>query len=192
MFAVVTGAAGFIGKNLVVRLGEGGHRVFPVTRDTGRAQLAATLPDADFVFHMAGVNRPTDDSEFMPGNAGVTEELCGVLRGIGRPIPVLYASSTQTALRNPYGQSKLAAEEALARYGRESGATIHVCRLTNVFGKWCRPHYNSVVATFCYKLARGLPIEVNDPTARLRLVYIDDVIEAFLRVLSTSGRSAGR
>jgi UDP-2-acetamido-2,6-beta-L-arabino-hexul-4-ose reductase len=191
MLAVVTGAAGFIGRNLVVRLQESGHRVFPVTRDTGREQLAAALSDADFVFHLAGVNRPTDDSQFMRGNAGVTEELCAVLRGIGRAVPVLYASSTQTTLCNPYGQSKLAAEEALARYGRDTGAAVHVCRLTNVFGKWSRPYYNSAVATFCHQLARGLPIKINDPAVPLRLVYIDDVIEIFLRVLGAAERRGG-
>ena len=185
MRIVITGADGFIGKNLRHHLRELGHTdVRAVTRASGAAQLAAAVADADIVYHLAGVNRPTDPAEFASGNADFTQRLCETLIAGGRPVPVVYSSSTQAALENPYGRSKKAAEEALLAYAQRSGAAVHLFRLTNVFGKWSRPHYNSAVATFCHSVARGLPITVNDPLAPLQLVYIDDVIAAFVRLLA--------
>ncbi|THF56602.1 UDP-2-acetamido-2,6-beta-L-arabino-hexul-4-ose reductase [Ollibium composti] len=192
MRIVVTGANGFIGRNLMVRFTELGYAdVVPVTRATTSEGLAAALESADFVFHLAGTNRPKAVTEFATGNVGFTNELCDALRTLGRPVPVAYTSSTQATLQNPYGASKLAAEDALLAYGRETGAPIHIFRLTNVFGKWSRPNYNSAVATFCHNIARGLPIKVSDPAAPLKLVYVDDVIAALVDTLAAASVVSG-
>ena len=180
MRVVITGADGFIGKNLKVRLRElGDNQVASVTRDTSRDELASIVATADFVFHLAGVNRPKTDHEFVSGNVQFTEALCAALVASGRKPPIVYASSTQATLDNAYGRSKLAAEQVLLRHGEASGSQVVVFRLPNVFGKWCRPNYNSVVATFCHQICRGLPVTINDGAAPLRLVYIDDVVGAF-------------
>lgn len=184
MNIVVTGADGFIAKNLRTRLGELGHTaVIGLTRNSSDEAVAQALALADVVFHLAGVNRPNDPAEFAQGNAQLTQSVCRALAASGRRARLVLASSTQAAMDNPYGQSKLAAEETARAYGVESGAPVHVFRLTNVFGKWARPNYNSAVATFCHNLARGLPIHVNDPSAPLALVYVDDVVEAFTGLL---------
>ncbi|MDZ5456522.1 UDP-2-acetamido-2,6-beta-L-arabino-hexul-4-ose reductase [Azohydromonas lata] len=181
---VITGAAGFMGRNLSLRLRELGHaEIVAVTRETPAQALQQALASADFVFHLAGVNRPQDPAEFASGNAGFTARLCELLVASGRRTPVAFASSTQAALDNAYGASKREAEEALLAYGHDSGAAVYVLRLTNVFGKWARPNYNSAVATFCHNVARGLPITVNDPAAPLKLLYIDDVVDALVRLL---------
>jgi UDP-2-acetamido-2,6-beta-L-arabino-hexul-4-ose reductase len=164
-------------------LRESGHDVADITRSTARERLDAALSDADFVFHLAGVNRPKEEGEFEAGNVGATQALCAAMEASGRRIPLAYASSTQAALDNPYGRSKRAAEQALLHYSRQAAAPVYIFRLTNVFGKWCRPNYNSVVATFCDRIARDLPITVNDPAAPLRLVYVDDVVDAWLGLL---------
>ncbi|PKO45365.1 MAG: capsular biosynthesis protein [Betaproteobacteria bacterium HGW-Betaproteobacteria-3] len=177
MRIIVTGADGFIGKNLQVRLTELGHaEVTGITRNTPEAVRDQALARADFVFHLAGVNRPQDPAEFEAGNTGLTEQVCQALKATGRRIPLVLASSTQAAQDNAYGRSKLAAELAVRRFGDETGSPVHVFRLTNVFGKWARPNYNSAVATFCHNIAHGLPIQVNNPAAPLRLVYVDDVV----------------
>jgi len=181
MRIVVTGSDGFIARNLRVRLRELGHQdVTGITRAAAPAELSEALRAADFVFHLAGVNRPSQDAEFVQGNVDFTARLCAELATSRRSAPIVYASSTQATIDCAYGRSKLAAEEVLLRHGRDTGAPVHVFRLTNVFGKWCRPHYNSVVATFCHQIARGLPITVNDATKALRLIYVDDVVEAFV------------
>lgn len=192
MRIVTTGADGFIGANLRVRLRERGYSdVIGITRSTAADAVTAAVGSADFVFHLAGVNRPETEAEFATGNAGFTEALCKMLAATGRKTPLAFTSSTQAELDNPYGRSKRAAEQALERYGRETGAPVHLFRLTNVFGKWARPNYNSAVATFCHNIARGLPITVNDGFAPLRLVYIDDVIDAFLALLATPTAKGG-
>jgi UDP-2-acetamido-2,6-beta-L-arabino-hexul-4-ose reductase len=184
MHIVITGADGFIGKNLRVRLGEAGHHdVSSHTRDSAAQSLVDAVRDADVVFHLAGVNRPPDEAGYETGNAGFTRDLCAMLSATGRPVPVVFTSSTQAALDNPYGRSKRAAEDALLAYAETTGAAVHLFRLTNVFGKWSRPNYNSAVATFCHNVARGLPVVIHDPSAPLRLVYIDDVIDAFAGLL---------
>lgn len=192
MRIVMTGARGFIGQNLRVRLREQGHTdVVTLTHDADDAAMVATVAGADVVFHLAGVNRPKDDRGFVTGNADFTRRLVGALDVAGAAPTVIYASSTQAALDNAYGRSKRAAEDALLAFGEVRGAPVHLFRLTNVFGKWSRPHYNSAVATFCHQVARDLPIAVNDPTAALRLIYIDDVITAFLELLTRPTTTRG-
>lgn len=181
---LVTGAAGFIGKNLVAQLrGAGYTAVYTYDKTTDPALLDAYAADCTFVFHLAGVNRPEDPAEFTVGNCGFTAALLDSLRRNGNLAPVLFASSIQAERDNPYGNSKRAAEEMLAAYARETGAPVLIYRLPNVFGKWCRPQYNSVVATFCYNIARDLPIQIHDPAVELQLVYIDDVAAEFLCAL---------
>jgi UDP-2-acetamido-2,6-beta-L-arabino-hexul-4-ose reductase len=185
MRVVVTGSDGFIARNLQIRLRELGHtEVTGITRATTPKEFSQALAGADMVFHLAGVNRPREDVEFTRGNVDLTARLSTELAGLNRRTPIVYASSTQATFDGAYGRSKLAGEEVLLRHGRETGAAVHIFRLTNVFGKWCRPHYNSVVATFCHQIARGLPITVNDDSKLLRLVYVDDVVDAFLRLLN--------
>lgn len=192
MNIVITGADGFIGKNLAIRLRELGHvEVTGITRNTTADDAAMAFATADFVFHLAGVNRPQDPKEFESGNAGLTERICEQLAAAGRRAGLVLSSSTQAALDNPYGQSKRAAEAAARRYGIENGAAVHVFRLTNVFGKWARPNYNSAVATFCHNMTRGLPISVNDPAASLNLVYVDDVVQAMIDSMSSEQVPAG-
>jgi UDP-2-acetamido-2,6-beta-L-arabino-hexul-4-ose reductase len=181
---VVTGADGFVGRNLLWRLRERGEiDLACITRKTGATERAAALGAADFVFHLAGVNRPADPADFATQNAGLTQEICSELSSAGRRATLVFASSTQAALDNPYGRSKRQAEEFVKEYARSAGSRVHVCRLTNLFGKWARPHYNSVVATFCHNIARGLPIEIRDPNAPLRLLYVDDLVDAFYGLL---------
>jgi UDP-2-acetamido-2,6-beta-L-arabino-hexul-4-ose reductase len=184
MRIVITGADGFIGKNLSVRLAELGYLdVIGVTRATSYDAVFQALANADCVFHLAGVNRPQDPAEFFAGNATLTETFCSALAEAGRRATVVFASSTQAVLDNSYGLSKQAAEDAVRAYGAATGARVHVFRLTNVFGKWARPNYNSAVATFCHNITRGLPITVNNPAAPLQLVYVDDVMQAFVRCI---------
>lgn len=176
----VTGANGFIGKNLITRLREASIEATQIAHDLDEGALLEALREAEIVFHLAGVNRPQDDEEFVSGNKGMTERLTAALQQLGRGTPIIYASSSQAERDNPYGRSKRAAEIVVEAYGAATGAPINIFRLPNVFGKWCRPNYNSVVATFCHNISRGLPITVTDPAAALKLVYIDDVVEQFL------------
>jgi UDP-2-acetamido-2,6-beta-L-arabino-hexul-4-ose reductase len=184
MRILITGSDGFIGQNLAVRLAELGHTdIVRITRSSTHDQLQAVVAAADIVFHLAGVNRPKNVSEFASGNAGFTEELCNALAAGGRPVPVVFTSSTQSESDNPYGHSKQAAETVLQDYAAKTGAAVSIFRLTNVFGKWSRPNYNSAVATFCHQVANGQPLTIHDPAAALRLVYIDDVVDAFIKML---------
>lgn len=196
MRVLITGANGFIGRNLQLRLRERRDvQVVCYTRGEQAGQLGRLLEGVDFVFHLAGVNRPQDPKEFTIGNADLTRDLCQAVaaaaRSTGKAIPILYASSTQASLDNAYGRSKREAEEALLAAGQDLLVPVHVFRLANVFGKWCRPNYNSVVATFCHNIARDLPIQVNDPQAVLTLVYIDDVIDRFIQIMDGAAPMAG-
>lgn len=184
MKVLVTGANGFVGKNLAVHLGErAGIEILRFVRGDSLAELARQVAQADCIFHLAGVNRPKVETEFEEGNADLTRALCAAVAASGRKVPVVYASSIQAAQANAYGSSKRAAEEALRAMSAATGSPVYIFRLPNVFGKWCRPNYNSAVATFCHNIAHDLPIQVNDPAAPLRLVYVDDVVAAFLAIL---------
>lgn len=190
MKVLITGANGFIGKNLIAHLGERQNiEVLSFTRDDSPSILPKLVGQADFVFHLAGVNRPQDPQEFVTGNTDLTRALCESIVACGRQVPVLYTSSAQAELDNLYGASKRDAEDALLELAASHGSAVHLFRLPNVFGKWARPNYNSAVATFCHNIARDLPIQINDPQARISLVYIDDVVEHFLAVLD--GKLAG-
>ena len=191
MKVLVTGADGFIGQNLRVALAEReGFEALPITRASSDAELAEAAAAADVVIHLAGVNRPQDPAEFAAGNADFTAILCAALLETGRAVPVAFASSIQAERDNPYGTSKRAAEGHLRRYAEASGAAVGLYRFANVFGKWSRPNYNSAVATFCHNIARGLPIRIDDPSAEVRLVYIDDVVAELLRFLGDPGQGA--
>lgn len=184
MKVLVTGSDGFIAKNLIVRLGElDDIEVVTFLRQTSEQQLSECVVDVDAVVHLAGVNRPPSPEEFVSGNTGLTQRLCQALLAYGRAVPVIFSSSTQATQDNPYGKSKLEAEEVLRSYAAQAGAPVYIYRLPNVFGKWCRPNYNSAVATFCHNIARNLPIQINDSNAALSLVYVDDVVDEFIRVL---------
>ena len=194
MRVLVTGTNGFIGKNLLLRLREkGGIDVVPFTREHSVDDLTALLDGVDWVYHLAGINRPQNLEEFVTGNSGLTEQLCAAIKANGSRVPIVYTSSIQAEKDNDYGNSKRAAEEALLALQRDKGNPVYIYRLPNVFGKWARPNYNSAVATFCYNIARYLPIEINDPFAVIRLVYVDDLVDNFMALLtggeSTSSRS---
>ena len=183
MRVLVTGANGFICKNLLVHLHEQGIESVLFTRGMALSDLATVLGGVDFVFHLAGVNRPKDVSEFSENNTGLTEQLCNLIRASGRQIPVLFTSSIQACTGSPYGISKIAAEDALVALERDTGSPVYLYRLPNVFGKWSKPNYNSAVATFCHNIVNELPIQINDSLSIVHLVYIDDVVKDFLRLL---------
>ena len=188
MKVLITGANGFVGKNLQLHLAERPDvQVACFTRSDDLAQLPVMIQGVDFVFHLAGVNRPLDPAEFVSSNTDLTQALCEVVATVakttGKKVPVVYTSSTQAAYENAYGDSKRGAEDVLLELQRSHGVPVHVFRLPNVFGKWCKPNYNSVVATFCHNIARGLPIQVNDPEASVTLVYVDDVMKRFMQIM---------
>lgn len=178
---LITGAGGFVGRNLVATLHAMGCKdLLLFEKDDTVDTLADYCRRAAFVVHLAGINRPKDPSEFYSGNAGLTDTMLHLLAECGNKAPVLVTSSIQAALDNDYGKSKKQAEDAIFAHGETTGAPVYVFRMEGVFGKWCRPNYNSVVATFCHNIARGLPIEVRDPAYELPLVYIDDVVACIL------------
>lgn len=184
MKILVTGSNGFIAKNLISELKNQKYTdILEYSRDTELSLLDSYCEECDFVFHLAGVNRPQNQVEFMEGNFDFTSTLLDSLKKHNNKAPVMISSSTQAALDNPYGKSKKAGEDLLFTYGKETGAQVLVYRFPNVFGKWCRPNYNSAVATFCNNIARDLPIQVNDPGVVMNLVYIDDVVEELIKAL---------
>lgn len=187
MRVLITGASGFIARNLQLYLSPRQDvEVRCFDRSHTLQQLPALMEDVDFVFHLAGVNRPQDPAEFASGNTDLTATLCQAVASqaeAGKRIPVIYTSSIQAAQANPYGESKRGAEDLLFALGQQHCVPVHVFRLPNVFGKWTRPNYNSVVATFCHNIARGLPIQVNNPDAALSLVYVDDVVQRFVQLM---------
>lgn len=208
MNVLITGAAGFVGRNLTAALQniqQGKDRTHPAIQvdalhlydvDTDPALLDTYCQQADFVFHLAGVNRPVDPADFTAGNVDFTQRLLDTLRKHDNTCPVMLSSSAQASLEgrfanSVYGESKKAGEELLFRYGKESGALVLVYRFPNLFGKWCRPHYNSAVATFCHLTANDQPIQVNDPSVVLELVYIDDLVEEMMQALAGTPHREG-
>lgn len=184
MRILITGANGFVGKNLQLHLSERKDvEVISFTREHSPADLPKLVANVDIVFHLAGVNRPEDPAEFTQGNADLTQTLCEALQKAGKTVPVIYSSSIQATADNPYGASKRAAEDALLAFAKNTQSPVFIYRLANVFGKWARPNYNSAVATFCHNISQDLPIQINNPDALINLVYIDDVIESFLKIL---------
>lgn len=184
MKILVTGASGFVGKNLIAELNNRGYKdICKFDIDTDKSLLGEYVKKCEFVFHLAGVNRPKDEKEFMEGNFGFTSELLELLKKHNSKAPVLITSSIQAERDNPYGKSKKVGEDLLFNYSNETGAKVLVYRLANLFGKWSRPNYNTVVATYCYNIARCLDIQINNPDAELTLCYIDDVLDEFIRAL---------
>lgn len=203
MKILITGAKGFIGKNLVAELNnikeakEKGYSLSPdmilfeYDMETDPSLLDGYCKEADFVFHLAGVNRPKEQSEFMEGNFGFTSLLLDTLKKHGNNCPVMLSSSIQAELNNPYGLSKKAGEDLLFEYGRETATEVLIYRFPNVFGKWCRPNYNSAVATFCNNIAHDLPIQINDRSVMMTLVYIDDVVKELISALEGKPHKKG-
>ena len=195
MKILITGAKGFVGKNLVAELKnirDGKDKSFNITNeleiceydiDTDKSLLDGFCRDCDFVFNLAGVNRPENEEDFMNGNFGFASELLDTLKKHNNTCPVMLSSSIQASLENPYGKSKKAGEDLFFEYSKETGAKVLVYRFPNVFGKWCRPNYNSAVATFCNNIANDLPITVNDRNHKMTLVYIDDVVTELINSL---------
>ena len=184
MNVLVTGSNGFIGTNLIAELeATTEHEILSYDRDTDLSLLDSYCEKADFVFHLAGVNRPETEAEFMMGNFGFTSTLLDMLKKHNNTCPVMISSSIQAMLGNPYGESKKAGEDLLRAYSNETSTDVLIYRFPNVFGKWCRPNYNSAVATFCHNIAHDLTITVNDPEVVLNLVYIDDVVKELIRSL---------
>jgi UDP-2-acetamido-2,6-beta-L-arabino-hexul-4-ose reductase len=187
MNVLVTGSAGFIGSNFSVALAcRADVKLYKIDIDSPAKALDEALAVADVVFHLAGINRPQNQEDYQSGNAGFTEELCNRLSALGRSPKIVLSSSIQAEQDNPYGASKLAAEGAIKEYVDKTRATGVVYRLKNVFGKWCRPNYNSVTATFCHNITHDLPIQISDPANVVDLTYIDDVVAAFLKELGTN------
>lgn len=203
MKILITGAKGFIGKNLIAELNnirEAKTKVYPLSQDleimtydvdSDPEDLDLYCKHADFVFHLAGVNRPEKTEEFMEGNFGFTSTLLDKLKAYQNNCPVMISSSTQAAMDNAYGLSKRAGEELMFQYASDTGAKVLVYRFPNVFGKWCRPNYNSAVATFCHNIAHGKAIQVNDPSVAMNLVYIDDVVRELISALASNETLVG-
>jgi UDP-2-acetamido-2,6-beta-L-arabino-hexul-4-ose reductase len=182
---LVTGAKGFMGKNLCVALRQDAQvDLYEFDLDNSPKELQQAMNVADVIFHLAGVNRPKEESEYQSGNAGFTSRICSALQTLGRAPKIVFSSSIQAELANPYGASKLAAEEILRDFSAGSGSECVVYRFKNLFGKWCRPNYNAVTATFCYNAAHDLPLSISDPSCEIELTYIDVVVEAFLREIT--------
>lgn len=196
MNILVTGANGFVGKNLCAQLenirtnkarwykADPDLNVFQYDINSSEEELEDYCRQADFVFNLAGVNRPENPQEFMDGNYGFSERLLSILKKYNNRCPVMLSSSSQATLNNEYGRSKKAGEDLFFNYAKETGAKVLVYRFPNIFGKWCKPNYNSVVATFCYNIANDLPITINDPDVMLNLVYIDDVVDNLISCLT--------
>lgn len=190
MNILITGSNGFVGKNLVAELkNQGYEQLMLCDRNTTEEELLSFTQEADFVFHLAGVNRPKEDAEFKSGNQGFTEKLVTLLSKRAVKPPIMFASSTQAELSNPYGESKREAERVVRRYGEENNVAVMIYRFPNLFGKWCKPNYNSVIATFCHNISHDIPIQVNDESTTLTVAYIDDVIASLISILSENKRN---
>lgn len=191
---LITGGRGFLGRNLTAHLRA--NKEYELTimgREDEAGSLENALLSADIVFHLAGVNRPAHTEEFETGNAGLTQRICEILRRHKRVPKIVFSSSTQAELANPYGVSKKKAEDELRRFSEDTGSCVRIYRLKNLFGKWCRPNYNSVTATFCHNIAHELPIAVSDAAHEIELCYVDDVVAAFVQEIANkhSGATEG-
>ncbi len=187
MKVLVTGSNGFIAKNLIQFLSEKTEvEVLKVHRESSEQELKESILAADWIVHLAGINRPLNESEFIEGNVTLTEKIAQTLREGHKLTPVILSSSIQADRDNAYGKSKLGGEQALEKLHAEQGNSVYICRLANVFGKWSRPNYNSAVATFCHNVANDLPLQINDANALIRLVYVDDVVETFWNMINGS------
>lgn len=185
MNVLVTGAEGFIGKNLCMYLLEASYKdISKINSDDTEFTIAKKVKEADFIYHLAGINRPKNDKEFKVGNIDLTQKIINTLVNNGLKTPILLTSSIQAENDTPYGVSKAGAEQAIVAYQKEVGANAYIYRLPNVFGKWCKPNYNSVIATFCYNTINDLPINIHDSDSKLSLVYIDDVCQEFVSLLN--------
>jgi UDP-2-acetamido-2,6-beta-L-arabino-hexul-4-ose reductase len=186
MNILITGGEGFIAKNLSIKLRENGYEnIYTVNRKTNADELKKKILSSDFIFHLAGENRPKSDNDFAKGNVKYTEKILNIASTSKKEIPIVFSSSSQATLDNPYGRSKLKAESRLISYSKAKKSRIKIFRLDNVFGKWSKPNYNSFISTFCYNVIRDLPIEVNVSSKKITLVYIDDVCDAFIAMLKT-------
>ena len=183
MKILVTGSKGFIGKNLCYQLENEKHEIFRYDLGNTVEELASMIEEVDFIFHLAGINRPQNVEEFYKGNSDLTKTIIELIEKGQHRIPILLSSSIQAAMENDYGKSKLQAEEHIYEYGIKNDIPVYIYRLANVFGKWSKPNYNTVIATFCYKIARGEAIEINDPGKEVSFVYIDDVVKSFISCL---------
>lgn len=187
MNVLVTGSNGFIAKNLIQFLAEKADvNVLPYNKESTQQDLEQAVIAADWIVHLAGINRPLNEQEFIDGNTTLTQQIADILKSTKKTTPIILSSSIQAERDNAYGQSKLGGEQALLELNQIQGNPVYICRLANVFGKWSRPNYNSAVATFCYNVANDLPIQINDPSAMIRLVYVDDVVETFWNMLQGS------
>lgn len=190
---LVTGSEGFIGKNLITRLKELDSVVIKsFDKDDNIEILKKYLRESDIIFHFAGVNRPKNVEEFEKVNVGLTKDIINLLEEMDKKIPIVITSSIQAELDNPYGKSKKMAEDELIKYAKKNSVPVYIYRLPNVFGKWSRPNYNSVISTFCYNVSHNLDITISNPMKELELVYIDDVIEEFVSLLDKEERDLGK
>ncbi|WP_342324553.1 NAD-dependent epimerase/dehydratase family protein [Kosakonia sp. BYX6] len=190
MKILVTGSEGFIGRNLCLRLEEMGyHDLIKIDRSSSVDEFNTAVKTADFIFHLAGTNRPKDENEFFAGNSGLTQKIIDTLLAAKLKTPVMLSSSIQAEYDNAYGKSKADAEHALRAYAEKSGASYYIYRFPNVFGKWCKPNYNSFVATFCHNIATDKDVEIHNPDAEVTLVYVDDVCSALVKLLQENTQS---
>ncbi len=188
MKVLITGSNGFVGKNLKSALMEHGEiEIFSYDLSTDKELLGEYCKICDFVFHLAGINRTENVDEYYSGNYGFTKKLTDCLVACGNTCPILYTSSVHAVYDNPYGRSKKACEELLAEYEKVCKVNTYIYRLPNLFGKWCRPNYNSVIATFCHNISNGLPIYISNPDTIINFAYIDDVVEEFISALKGKG-----
>jgi UDP-2-acetamido-2,6-beta-L-arabino-hexul-4-ose reductase len=184
MKILVTGSNGFIAKNLIQFLSEKSDiEILKFNRTSTSAELEQSVLAADWIVHLAGINRPVNEQEFIEGNVTLTQKITDILKQAAKQTPIILSSSIQAEHENVYGQSKLGGEQVLVELNQQQGNPVYICRLANVFGKWSRPNYNSAVATFCFNTANDLPIQINDENAMIRLVYVDDVVESFWNII---------